>query len=226
MIAVAVLLSGMLYAQQSIKSDNVSDFKGVNMSGRLIAEMIPAEKNSISVELINSDITKFKWGVTDGILSMSLRPSQGGEAHAIVKIYYVALTDISISGSEVSFNEPLCSDMLTMKLSGSATVTAKLECKDLELEVVGNSALTCSGTAKYIDIRATEKSRIEATKLDAVSVNVDCATGAEVYVTALERLVAYAKTSASVFYRGEPSILKIKSSKVAGMGASVLNIGK
>lgn len=226
-IAVLMLMSTMLFAQQSIKSENVSDFTNVSLSGKLCVEMIPAQQNSIEVELIKSEITKFKWTSVDGTLMLSLRPSQSSEATAIVKIYYKAINEISVSGSEVIFNEPIISNLLAIKLSSGATVTANVDCMDLEIEVSSNSALVCSGTAKYVDIRATEKSRVDARNLESVSVMVDSATGAEIYVTALERLVAFAKTASSVYYKGEPVVLKIKSSKMGmGMGASVLNIGK
>lgn len=226
-IVAAMLMSTMLFAQQSIKSENVSDFTNVDLSGKLCVEMIPAQQNSIEVELIKAEITKFKWTAVDGTLTIALRPSQSSEAKAIVKIYYKTLNEISVSSSEVIFNEPVVSNLMAIKLSSGATVTAKVDCMDLEIEASSNSAIACSGTAKYVDIRATEKSRVDARNIESTSVMVDSATGAEIYVTALERLVAFAKTASSVYYKGEPTILKIKSSKMGmGMGASVLNIGK
>ncbi|MDL2320054.1 DUF2807 domain-containing protein [Alistipes sp. OttesenSCG-928-B03] len=215
-----------LHAQQIIKSDQVADFHAVSVSGNINVELIPAAENSVDIQLYDSDIKKFKWSVSNGTLSLSLRPTSGAKARADVRVYYKgALQNISVVDARVTAMD-LISHTLRISVAGGANFTADLDAQDLELEVTGNSVALVSGMAKYATLRATERSRVDTRKMDAVSVEAEAATTAELYVTANERLVANAKSGATIFYAGSPSIFKDRSTKVSSsIGSSVLNIG-
>lgn len=214
-------------AQQSIKSNQIADFHSVSLSGNLNAELIRADVNSVDIELYNSDINKFKWSVNDGVLSVSLRPTIGSKARADVRIYYRgSLSDISVIDARLSATEAIMSHMMRLVVSGGANVNATVDVKDLEVEVTGNSSLLMSGTAKYLTLKATERSKVDVRKMQAVSAETEAATGAEVYVNSSERLVANARIAATIFYTGNPTIFKDRSSKInTSLGSSVLSIG-
>ena len=229
-----LFLLGLLFsvtalpAQQSIQSHNVHGFTAINLTGNLFVELIPAESNSIDIVLTDSDLNKLKWEVDAGVLSVTLRPTQGRgvKAKADVKIYYCPSTSplnrISLTEGELYVSEPLQSPMLNITLTGGAKISAAIDAFDLEADVSGNSVASLSGEAKYLTLRATEKSKVDTRKLDSVSATVDAATGAEIFVRASERLAANAKSAAAIYYMGEPTILKSKAN--GGMGASVHNI--
>lgn len=226
-LAAMALISTGVFAQQTIKSDNVANFSAVSLSGNLRVELIAADKNEVEVVLHNADITKFKWGVENGTISMSLRPS-GEKGRADVKIYYSRpLSDISISGVELSAKETIESDILHLSAGSGAKASLDVSALDLELEATGNSAVQLSGSAKYFTLRATEKSRVNTLKMEAVSVVAETTMSSEVHVNVNERLVANAKTGSTIFYKGSPVVFKDKSSKMNTnmMGSSVLNIG-
>ena len=62
--------------------------------------------------------------------------------------------------------------------------------------------------------------------VQTVSAETEATTGAEVYVNSSERLVANARTAAKIFYMGNPTIFKDRSSKInTSLGSSVLSIG-
>ena len=64
-------------------------------------------------------------------------------------------------------------------------------------------------------------------EVDALSIVADAATGSEAFVKTNERLVANAKTGATIFYQGSPLIVRDRSSKLdTSVGASVINVGK
>ncbi len=226
--AVAILAGWGANAQQTIKSEEVSKFSQLNLSGAINVELIPAEKNAIDVVLTNTDINKFKWNVSDGVMNVSLRATPGQAGSATMKIYYAdELSAIKLYGGQLITKDTLQAHLLRLAVSGGATMTATLRADDLELDVTSNSVVQLSGAARYLTLRATDKSRVDTRPLEAISVETDTATGAEVYVSAKERFVSNAKTNSSVFYKGTPTIIKQLSPKMGmGVGASVLNIGE
>lgn len=213
-------------AQQSIKSNPISDFHAIALSGNLNVALIHADVNAIEIELYDSEINKFKWGVNNGVLSVSLRPTIGSKARADVRIYYRgALYDISVTDARLSVTEEIVAHTMRLAISGGANVNVAVDVKDMEVDVNGNSSLLMLGTAKYLTLKVTERSRVDVRKLQAVSAETEAATGAEVYVNASERLVANARTAATIFYMGNPTIFKDRSSKInTSLGSSVLSI--
>ena len=226
--AVAILAGWGANAQQTIKSEDVSKFCQLNLSGAINVELIPAEQNAIDVVLTDTDISKFKWNVNEGVMNVSLRATPGKAGSAAIKIYYAdELNEIKLYGGQLITKDTLQAHLLRLVVSGGASMTAMLRVDDLELDVTSNSAVQFSGVARYLTLRATDKSRVDTRPMEAISVEAETATGAEVYVYAKERFVSNAKTNSSIFYKGTPTIIKQLSPKMGmGVGASVLNIGE
>lgn len=223
-----ILASAAVSAQQSIGSENVDKFRAISLNGNITTELIPADANKVDITLHDADITKFKWSVKDGTLGMNLNSGGKSQARADVKIFYAdTLNLISVSGGQIRTTEPVQGVVLRVELSAGARATAEFDVIDLEFNVNGNSAAQFSGDTKYLYARATEKSKVDARNLYAESVEAEAATGAELTVNASERLVVNSKTTATIFYKGHPSIIKDRTSKMNSglMGSSVLNIG-
>jgi hypothetical protein len=216
-----------MQAQQSIESHNVAAYNAVSLTGNLNVELISSDKNAIDIELIGAEINRLKWGVSKETLTVTLKPG-GTKATANVKIYYAtAPTDISISGGELHTDEHLTGTFAKITVDAGAKVTASFDVKELEVKVQGNSVAQFDGTVKYITVNVYEKSKADMRELEGVSVTASASAGAEIYVWASERLIANAKTGATIFYKGSPEILRDISPKLnMGLGSSVLNIGK
>ena len=226
----ALLLCGAVAtvsAQQTrIHADQMERFSRISLSGKLNVEFIPSGKDSLSITLTDSNVDKFKWNVDKEELSMSLRPSSGGKGSAEIKLYYTQpVGAIAVSGSDVLIRDALKSSILSLNVGGGGKLTAQLECLDLDLAVSGNSAVSLTGTAKYLTVRATESSKVNCRQLASVSVQADAGSVAEVFVWAAERAVMSAGYGATIFYRGKPLVVRTSVAKI-GLGASITNIGE
>lgn len=223
---VSVAFCCALSAQQTIKSEDVGAFGSVSLSGNVRVELVKSDRNSIDVKLYDADIKYFKWAVSKEQLSVSLRPMQTGKGYAeIVVNYRDTLQSVSLNSAELSIPEPVVGKVLRLTVSGGGKLNAEVDVLDLELLVSGNSAVELKGTAKYVSLRATEKSRVDIRAVECVSMYAETTTGAEAYVTATERLAANAKTGSTIFYRGAPAITKDLSSRFSNtVGSSVLSI--
>lgn len=225
-VVVCVLFAVEVSAQQVVKSAEIGAFSSISLSGKLQVQLIKADTNSIEITLFDSEIARLKWGVNNEELSVSLRPALNGSGRAEVKIYYKSIGALSISGGELTSKEAIVSDLFDLKVSSGAKITAEFKCTDMGINVTGNSVALLNGYSRYLDLHASEKSKLEARALECMSAIANASTGGEVYVCAQERLEADAKTGSTIFYKGEPTILRVPTSKIMGLGASVHSIGK
>ena len=217
-----------LAAQQTVNSGPIDKFNTISLTGNIIAKIIPSDVNSVDVFITDADIKNLKWGVTNGALSITFRQpsSKLGRAEMIIQ-YTDTLKSVSISNGELSFDNPLTGDLLTISVKGGGVLNGYVDVLDLMVDVTGNSAALLSGTARYVTLRTTEKSKVDMREVDALSIVADAATGSEAFVKTNERLVANAKTGATIFYQGTPLIVRDRSSKLdTSVGASVINVGK
>ncbi len=228
-LALFALLSCVsLSAQQTANSGPVDHFHSVSLTGGVTAKLIPSDVNAVDVTITDADIKNLKWSVTNGVLSVSFRQPSTKVGKAEVVIQYAGkLKSVSITGGELSFDNPLIGSVLNMAVKGGGILNGYVDVLDLVLDVTGNSAASLSGSAKYVTLHSTEKSKVDIRETEAVSVVADAATGSEAFIHVGERLVANAKTGATIFYKGSPVILRDISSKFnTSVGSSVLNIGK
>lgn len=228
--ALSIFSVAAVFSQQTIQSDNLEEFNAIAFSGNITAEIIKSETSRLEIVLTDADITKLKWSVKNGTLTIDLNSAGSkGLAHADAKVYYKeGLSSVSVSGSEFTSAEPLTGDVFYFSASGGARVTVEFDVLDLTAGVSGNSAAQFSGEVKYLAISASEKSKVDAREMETLSAEADAGTGAEIYLNVTERLVANAKTSSTIFYKGHPTILRDKTSRMsAGMfGSSILHIGE
>lgn len=224
----ALLTCTSLSAQQTVNSGPVEGFHTVNLTGGVIARLVPSEINAVDVFITDADIKHLKWGVTNGVLSVTFRqPSiKTGKAEVVIQ-YTDSLRSVSISNGDLRFEDLRAAGIVNLTVKGGGVLSGNIDVLDLTLDVTGNSVASVTGSSKYVTMRANEKSKVDIRGLEAVSVVADAATGAEIFVHAEERLIANAKTGATIFYKGKPAIVRDRSSRLnSAIGSSVISISK
>lgn len=227
LIAFALFAAGAgAQSRQTVKGLDLDKFSVVNLSGKMNVKLIPSGQDSISIVLHDADLEKLKWGVSKGELSVSLKMPGNQKGRADVVIYLSRWPKtISMSGGELIVPDTMSANMPSFVISGGCKLSAVVDCIDLELSISGNSTANITGIAKYSTITAWESSKVDCRQLQAVSVTAEASTGAEIFLWATERAVMTAKTGASIFFRGNPTIRKESLSKI-GLGATINNIGQ
>lgn len=212
-------------AQSLIRNEQLPIFTSVALTGNMNVELIPGENNWIDVELFNSEVNRFTWSVSDdGTLTVKLRPTVGEKARADVRIYYKGpLYGISVNDAKLTA-EGIVASIFKLSVSGGGNASVVLDADDAEIDVSAKSALSATGRAKYLALRVSEASTADTRGLEAVSAEVEAATGGEIYVRATERIVVKARTASNIYYSGNPSIVKNNTSKTS-MGSGVYDIG-
>ena len=220
LLFLAMTISWVASAQQSIVSKRLDAFTSVDLSGKLHVELIRADSAYLKVKLNGTNSNRLAWGVKDGTLKIQLRPGGDKDANGEVKIYYTSLSQIKISGASVSIQGTLTQGMIDM--DAGAIFSADLNVKDIYLKIGGNSVANLTGSAKYSTLLASAKSKVNARQLVSQDVRVEAVSSAEAYVQVVERIQIVANTGGAVYYQGEPEIYR-SATKMMG---TVNNIGK
>lgn len=220
-----LLLAGGAIAQNSIRNENLPEFTGITLSGNMNVELIASSTNAIDVQLYESDVKRFTWSLnSNGVLSVTLRPTVGQKSRADVRIYYKAtLHNVTVSDARLTAAADIASSIFRLSVSGGGNASIAVDADDFEVEATANSAVVVSGTAKYLSVRATERSKVDTRGLKAVAAEVEAVTGAEIYVFASERIVTNARNASTIYYAGNPTIVKDRTSK-SSIGSGVHNI--
>ncbi len=209
-----------LLAAQKIVGDDVSDFRAVSLSGKFTAEFVHGDKPGLTIEGANLEVTRVEWGVTNGVLSVKLKPGSKVNENIRVTVVYQELETIKLNGGDAFIRDTLSAMMFDLELQGASKFSGTVDCSDISIVASGNSAATVSGKVRFLTVRATMKSKIELASLSAMSVYAVSNTGAEVWVDPRERLVAETNTGSSVYYKGLPAIVRFSTK----LGGSVISI--
>lgn len=226
-IAITLLFAvSSLSATQTVKSDAIGKFKAVSVSGLLDVKLIQSDENKMVVRLTDEvDISKFKWGVEKETISFQLRGKGEGE----IELHYTdPLEKLEIYNGKIIAQHTLVGSYISVLVSGGARFEGDFNTLEADLEITSNSTLVATGETKYLTLRATEKSIVDTRELDAMSADVLTATRAEAYIWVEERLLVNARSSSTIFYVGDPVILRDATSRMSSgmMGSSVIQIGK
>ncbi len=219
LLLLTVLFGFAANAQQTIQSDKMDAYNAIEITGNVTVEMTKAsDKSSIEIKLNNTTIDKLDWGVKNGTLFVRLKPNVGNSgANAEVKLAYNPFNRLKVSGANVAVQDTVKSLMLDVDVSAGGTLGLNyLDVADLLINVNGNSVANIGGTVKYYTLNATSRSKVDSRSLNCVDANVSASSGAEVYVRANERMQLSSDTGASLFYAGEPTILRT-STKTMGV---------
>lgn len=130
-------------------------------------------------------------------------------------IYYKSIDDISVTRSTVIFEDAVVSSLLDISVKSGATLSIDVDAMDVLVECTGKSLLRMGGAARYFKL-GISTATFEGFELQTTAANVDASHDSEVKLSVSERLEAITSTSARLYYRGEPAILRNRNSLFGG----------
>lgn len=209
------------------RSEWLPEFTGVYVSAAIdirFVQVADSEAPRILFDTKGDADTRFKASVDrHGVLNITERILRDTRSKTTVVVYYHSLKQIEVSDAYVEFDNPVKENLLRIDISGGAKLTAEMDVADLEVVLSGKSTRAkLTGRARYVEIEASS-GLLDASAMEAMSVDVVASYGAGVAVRVTERLKASASTSATISYRGAPSIIKGRESILGGTVKDVNN---
>lgn len=197
----------------------LGSFDAINICGVMQVSLIripDTEGPKIVFDTKGSTTTKFKAEVDKkGVLNVTESVDTKRTSKTEVKIYYQKLSKLTAAGSDVVLEQPFEDKMFDLSVSGGAVLRATVNVSDLAVDVTGQSSVVLDGTARYMGLKVST-AKFDAVNLQTMATIADASHGAEVSLFVTERLEATTSTSAKIFYKGSPSIIRIHSSLFGG----------
>lgn len=200
LLAVISLSAQETEKRELSRFDEISVAQGID----LVAEK--GTTNTIDLEVSRIDLEDVITEVRGGKLYVKL--SRGNHRSNRVRAtltYTEELRDIEVStGAEAEFRTKIKVDDLEVTTSTSGYVRLSVEAKTVDLGATTSGRINIDGKATEIDASASTGGSIDAFDLVANDAYARANTGADIRLTAEERLRASAGTGGSVRYMGKP----------------------
>ena len=149
------------------------------------------EAPKIVYDTKGSYTSKFRAEVKDKVLRITERSDARRPDRTSVTVYYNSLERVAIADAVATFDSTLVATVLDLTVGGMAQVTARMDVKDLKMELTGKST-----------------GKLEAAGLEvmAAEANVTSSGVAALWVT--DRFQGKTSTGGKITYKGAPPIVR------------------
>ncbi len=212
------LMPFVAQAQEStpITVDNMRPFHSIRVLGNLSVEISASEdKPSMYVDIKGNDPRRFDWSVRDSVLTLSFSANSNGNAVQVKLSSPTPIEKLTIKRADVQLCDMPTTPLVDVALSEGARLSGCVNCLDMHLKLTGRSVANMTGRAKYQTISVSRKSALNVCKVEGCSTELQAGGSSEVYVCATERFVGDVKGRTSVFYDGNPTIIRIEKHKLS-----------
>jgi hypothetical protein len=130
-----------------------------------------------------------------------------------VYVNYKMLNNISASsGSDVSGETLLKTDLLNIEVSSGADVKIEVDAQTLYCEVSSGSDALIKGKANHFQGRASSGADIKANELTVSSCDVRASSAGDIRISVTNKIEADASSGGDITYYGNPEIERIEES--------------
>ncbi len=217
-ILIFISITLPIFSQATI-SKNLGDYSILKVYNGIDLELINSSESKLEITGKKSEKVTVK-NINNTLkiaLPFSINPSNNSaDGEVLVKLYYnneIAVIDAN-EGATIT-GKKLSQDSLEVNAQERALINLVLECKHLEVRASSGGIIKLKGTTKNQDINVDLYGIYNGYDLQ-VSANtvVKSGTGAKAEISAGETLKAKVSFGGSIFYKGNPEVLKDK--KVVG----------
>lgn len=222
-LSLGALCSVSAYEPLPLDIDKMDGFHTIRINGNLCVEVLSTQANpAMHIEMMDNDPRRFDWSVKDSVLNISFSANSKSRTTPMLTLWSNSpVKQLSVSRADVKFPSTMAVTLLDISLKEGARLSAEVECLDLRLNMKGSSVAEIDGKATYQNIEVQQKCALKADRLDSRSIELKAKGASEVYVNAEERAIMEAANRTSVFYNGNPAIVRTQTK----MSATINSIG-
>ncbi|SDS52370.1 Putative auto-transporter adhesin, head GIN domain [Polaribacter sp. KT25b] len=218
-IFICALLVSFNFLAQSTVTTNLGDFTTLKVYNGIEVELIKSNEQKLEITGKKSEMVKVK--NVDNTLKLSLPFSLKPENNAangqvLIKLYYnsnIAIIDAN-EGSTITGKE-ITQDKLEVNAQERAFINLVVNTKHLDVRTSSGGIIKLSGKTKNQDVNVDLYGIYNGFALKATANStVFSGTGAKAEILAGETLNAKVSFGGSIFYKGNPEVVKDK--KVIG----------
>lgn len=206
------LLTGVSAQEADPKKEFLAPFSAIDVDAPIRLKLIKIKEHEapyIVYDTKGVSISKFSFEVDDKNRLLKIRERHDPQRKTIteVEVYFINLTDISLSKADVTIEGTLTSQLLDIYIAHSAHLTAEVDVLDVMVYASGKSRIELKGNTHYhsADISTAH---YNAQELHSISTVVESSHNAVARVNAEERLEMKTSTGGKIYYQSQPIILR------------------
>lgn len=218
-IFICALMINLSFLAQSTVSKNLGDFSTLKVYNGIELELIKSKESKIEITGQKSEKVKIK-NVNNTLkisLPFSIKPeNNAANGEVLVKLYYSKDIDtIDANEGATITGKQITQDHIEVKSQERAFINLVVKVKHLEVKTSSGGIVKLSGTTKNQTVDVDLYGIYHGFNLKATANStVKAGTGAKAEILAGETLNAKVSFGGSIFYKGNPEVLKDK--KVIG----------
>lgn len=218
LLVAALMMAFGANAQQDTRREWLGTFSSISLSGDMKVTLVALEEGGQPMMIVKAEdreLSKLKYTINNkGELSVRESTNRKRIVRTEIEIHFVNLDAIEVSGSDVEVKGLIEAPIFDIAVSNGGFFKAEIDTQDLMINATGQSTIDIDGRARYLIVDATV-AKIDLRELETMSSEIQATQRGEVSVYCTERLAATATLGGTIFYRGNPSILRA-SSKMLG----------
>lgn len=204
-----------LTTAQTTITKNLGDFSTLKVFNGLEVELIKSDVQKLEISGEKSEKVKIK--NVNNTLKLSLKfPELSADGKAIIKLYYNSnFTTIDANEGATITGKDIKQDKLTVKAQERAFINLVVDIKHTEVRSSSGGIIKLTGTSKNQNVDLDLYGIYHGYGLKVTdNSTVKAGTGAKAEILAGETLSAKVSFGGSIFYKGNPEVIKDK--KVIG----------
>jgi hypothetical protein len=216
LLTLACLLSVSLWAQSN-QTRNHSGFSGISI---LAPATLYISQGDYSVKLEGEDLDEIETKTKGNHLVIKREGSDkwfnwnwGDDERVKIYISLPKLEKLHISGSGTVIGQSqFNTNDLEVHISGSGSVKLAVNADNIDARISGSGSLDLNGSANVLDAHISGSGKIKAQEVRSRYADVHISGSGNCYVDAQEAIKASISGSGSVYYKGSPGSVDVKSS--------------
>lgn len=224
LLVAALMMAVVANAQKDTRREWLGNFSSISLNGDMKVTLVPIEEGGQPMMIVkaeDSELSKLKYTINNkGELSVRESTNRKRTVRTEIEIHFATVDAIEVAGSDVEVKGLIAAPIFDVKVSNGGFFKTEIDTQDLMINATGQSTIDIDGRARYLKVDDT-MAKIDLRELETMSAEVLATQRGEVSVYCTERLSATATLGATVFYRGNPSILRANSKL---LGSSINSI--
>ncbi|MBR2050161.1 MAG: DUF2807 domain-containing protein [Rikenellaceae bacterium] len=224
LVVAALVIAFAANAQNDVRREWLGTFSSISLGGDMKVTLVPIEEGGqpmLIVKAEDRELSKLKYTINNkGELSVRESTSRKRTTRTEIEIHFAAVDAIEVVSSDVEVAGLIDVPILDIIVSNGGFFKAEIDTEDVMIKATGQSTVDLKGRARYL-IADVTVAKIDLRQLESMSAEVQASQRGEVSVFCTERLAATANFGGTVFYRGNPSILRANSKL---LGSSINSI--
>lgn len=224
LVVAALVIAFAVNAQNDVRREWLGTFSSISLGGDMKVTLVPIEEGGqpmLIVKAEDRELSKLKYTINNkGELSVRESTNRKRTTRTEIEIHFAAVDAIEVVSSDVEVAGLIDVPILDIIVSNGGFFKAEIDTEDVMIKATGQSTVDLKGRARYL-IADVTVAKIDLRQLESMSAEVQASQRGEVSVFCTERLAATANFGGTVFYRGNPSILRANSKL---LGSSINSI--